>query len=277
MLWVAERLQKFLSRAGVASRRKAEALIAAGAVTVNGVRAELGQSVTPDDDVRVNGVRAVVQAHATFLLYKPAGVLSSVSDDRGRETVMGLLPKVPGLHPVGRLDLESEGLLLVTNDGSLTLQLTHPRYGHEKAYRVWCDPTLTRDDLKALRDGVTLDDGPARAVSVRAAPGGCEIVLREGRATAEPPLRPMRVAIRRRVPGAAPAAASMGASPGQSGSTSRVRDWRCSSAPQCQSTATSIQGSVTGSGLSRLSQLRRSAGSVSTRQRSCPGGNAQAP
>ncbi len=178
---MAERLQKFLSRAGVASRRKAEALIAAGAVTVNGVRAELGRSVTPGDDVRVNGVRAAVQEHVTFLLYKPAGVLSSVSDDRGRETVIDLLPPVPGLHPVGRLDLESEGLLLVTNDGDLTLQLTHPRYGHEKAYRVWCDPPLAKADLKALRDGVTLDDGPAKAASVRAAPGGCEVVLREGR------------------------------------------------------------------------------------------------
>lgn len=178
---MAERLQKFLSRAGVASRRKAEALITAGAVTVNGVRAELGRSVEPGDDVRVNGVRATVQAHVTFLLYKPPGVLSSVSDDRGRETVIDLLPKVPGLHPVGRLDRESEGLLLVTNDGDLTLRLTHPRFEHEKEYRVWCDAPLTKADLRALRDGVTLDDGPAKAVSVQAEPGGCVLVLREGR------------------------------------------------------------------------------------------------
>ena len=178
---MAERLQKFLSRAGVASRRKAEALIAAGAVTVNGVRAELGQSVTQGDDVRVNGVRAAVQEHVTFLLYKPAGVLSSVSDDRGRETVIDLLPPVPGLHPVGRLDLESEGLLLVTNDGDLTLRLTHPRYGHEKAYRVWCDAPLSRTDLQRLKNGLELDDGPAKAFSVRAMPGGCELTLREGR------------------------------------------------------------------------------------------------
>ncbi len=178
---MAERLQKFLSRAGVASRRKAEALIAAGAVTVNGVRAELGQSVTQEDDVRVSGVRAAVQEHVTFLLYKPAGVLSSVSDDRGRETVIDLLPPVPGLHPVGRLDLESEGLLLVTNDGDLTLRLTHPRYGHEKSYRVWCDAPLSRTDLQRLKNGVELDDGPAKAASVRAVPGGCKITLREGR------------------------------------------------------------------------------------------------
>lgn len=178
---MAERLQKFLSRAGVASRRKAEALIAAGAVTVNGVRAELGQSVTQGDDVRVSGVRATVQEHVTFLLCKPAGVLSSVSDDRGRETVIDLLPPVPGLHPVGRLDLESEGLLLVTNDGDLTLQLTHPRFGHEKAYRVWCDAPLSKADLQRLKNGIELDDGLAKAVSVRAAPGGCELTLREGR------------------------------------------------------------------------------------------------
>ena len=178
---MAERLQKFLSRAGVASRRKAEGLIRDGQVTVNGIRAELGGSVEPEDDVRVGGVRATAQAHVTYLLYKPIGVISAVSDDRGRETVIDLLPKVPGLHPVGRLDLESEGVLLVTNDGALTLHLTHPRYEHEKEYRAWCDPALGERDLHALRSGVTLEDGPARAFSVGLSPGGCTIVLREGR------------------------------------------------------------------------------------------------
>ena len=178
---MAERLQKFLSRAGVASRRKAETLILEGKVTVNGVRAELGQQVEPEDDVKVNGVRAEVQQHITYLLYKPVGVLSSVSDDRGRETVIDLLPKVPGLHPVGRLDLESEGLLLATNDGALTLQLTHPRYEHEKEYRVWCDAPLHERDLHALRSGVELGDGPARAFTAHLSPGGCTVVLREGR------------------------------------------------------------------------------------------------
>ena len=178
---MAERLQKFLSRAGVASRRKAEMLILEGKVTVNGVRAEVGQRVEPGDDVRVRGVRATVQDHVTYLLYKPVGVLSSVSDDRGRETVMALLPKVPGLHPVGRLDLESEGLLLVTNDGALTFHLTHPRYEHEKEYRVWCDAPLSEREMHALRSGVELDDGPARAFTARLSPGGCTVVLREGR------------------------------------------------------------------------------------------------
>ena len=178
---MAERVQKFLSRAGVASRRKAETLISEGKVTVNGVTAELGQQVEPADDVRVDGVRATVQEHVTYLLYKPVGVLSSVSDDRGRKTVIDLLPKVPGLHPVGRLDLESEGLLLVTNDGALTLQLTHPRYEHEKEYRVWCDTPLSEREMHALRSGVELGDGPAKAFTVRLEPGGCTVVLREGR------------------------------------------------------------------------------------------------
>ncbi len=178
---MAERLQKFLSRAGVASRRKAEALIEEGAVTVNGVRANLGQRVTDGDVVRVNGVQAVVQTQRTFLLNKPVGVLSSVSDDRGRKTVLELLPKVPGLHPVGRLDLDSEGLLLVTNDGALTLSLTHPRYEHEKAYRVWCAEAPLERDMAALRGGVQLEDGPAQAFSAELALGGCVVVLREGR------------------------------------------------------------------------------------------------
>jgi len=178
---VAERLQKFLSRAGVASRRKAETLIREGKVTVNGVTAELGQQVEPADEVRVDGVQASLQEHTTYLLYKPVGVLSSVSDDWGRETVIDLLPQIPGLHPVGRLDLESEGLLLVTNDGALTLQLTHPRYEHEKEYRVWCDAPLRERELHALRSGVELDDGPAKAFAARLEPGGCTVVLREGR------------------------------------------------------------------------------------------------
>ena len=178
---MAERLQKFLSRAGVASRRKAETLISEGKVTVNGVTAELGQQVEPEDDVRVSGVRAEVQEHVTYLFYKPIGVLSSVSDDRGRETVIDLLPKVPGLHPVGRLDLESEGLLLVTNDGALTLQLTHPRYEHEKEYRVWCDAPLSEREMHALRSGVELGDGPAKAFTTWLEPEGCTVVLREGR------------------------------------------------------------------------------------------------
>jgi len=179
---VSERLQKFLSGAGIASRRKAEALILAGEVTVNGQRAELGQKVAPGDVVRVHGRRVEPKAQGvTYALYKPAGVLSAVSDDRGRKTVMDLAPRVPGLHPVGRLDYTSEGLLLLTTDGELTLRLTHPRYAHEKEYRVWCDRPLTEEAVRRFVRGVTLEDGPARALRATLSPGGCTLVLTEGR------------------------------------------------------------------------------------------------
>jgi len=178
-----ERLQKILSRAGVASRRKAEDLLRAGRVTVNGRIAGLGDRARPDDDVRVDGQRVPQRVeHVTFLLNKPPGVVSTARDDRGRRTVLELLPALPGLHPVGRLDMDSEGLLLITTDGDLTLRLTHPRYGHEKEYRLWCaQGTVEPSALAALASGVELDDGPARAAIVTAAEGGCVLVLTEGR------------------------------------------------------------------------------------------------
>lgn len=178
-----ERIQKVLARAGIASRRAAEALIEAGRVTVGGRRARLGDRVAPTDDLRVDGRPvAAPAAHRTFALHKPAGVVTSAADERGRRTVFALLPDVPGLHPVGRLDLDSEGLLLLTTDGDLTLQLTHPRYGHAKTYRVWCvGGCPSPEALQRLRDGVLLDDGWARAEAVRSLPGGAQLVLREGR------------------------------------------------------------------------------------------------
>lgn len=178
-----ERIQKLLAAAGVASRRKAENLIRAGRVTVNGKVARLGESARPDDQLQVDG-KPVSQpaSHITYLLNKPPGILSSVSDDRGRKTVIGLVPPAQGLHPVGRLDLESEGLLLLTNDGDLTLRLTHPRYEKEKEYRVWTrEGALTETALRKLRDGVELEDGTARVVSAARAPGGARLVIREGR------------------------------------------------------------------------------------------------
>ncbi|MEX2502851.1 MAG: S4 domain-containing protein, partial [Trueperaceae bacterium] len=125
-----ERLQRWLARAGAApSRRKAEAWIVDGRVTVNGEVAQLGSKVPPGAEVRLDDTPITRAGRATVLmLHKPAGVLSSVGDDRGRRTVMDLVPAVPGLHPVGRLDLDSEGLLLLTDDGELTQRLTHPRY-----------------------------------------------------------------------------------------------------------------------------------------------------
>lgn len=178
-----ERLQKLLSRAGVASRRKAEGMILEGRVTVNGRVAQLGDRAVPEDEVCLDG-RPVERdrEHVSYLLNKPPGVVCSVSDEHGRRTVLDLLPAVPGLHPVGRLDMDSEGLLIVTTDGDLTLRLTHPRYGHEKEYRLWCERGTVDDDaLARLRAGVELDDGPARAIKARPAEGGCVLVLVEGR------------------------------------------------------------------------------------------------
>lgn len=177
-----DRLQKVMARAGIASRRKAEELIAAGRVTVNGRVAVLGDRVGAGDDVRLDGRSvATPKGHVTYMLNKPAGYVSTASDERGRPTVMELVPSSPGLHPVGRLDLESEGLLLLTTDGDLTLSLTHPRYGHEKEYRVWTAPEYVPDEVVAkLAAGVDLEDGPA-AASARRVPGGAVLVLREGR------------------------------------------------------------------------------------------------
>lgn len=178
-----ERLQKRLARAGVASRRAAEALIAAGRVTVNGEVATLCQGVLPSDEVRVNGalVDPAVPERVTFALYKPAGYVTTAQDEYGRRTVLSAMPRVPGLHPVGRLDKDSEGLLLLTTDGELTLTLTHPRYGHEKAYRAWTTGEPGEAELRALEQGVPLEDGPAQALSARPAPGGALVTLGEGR------------------------------------------------------------------------------------------------
>ena len=178
-----ERVQKWLARAGVASRRAAEVLIRDHRVSIAGRRAHLGDRVEQGDEVRVDGrVIEVPSSARTFALHKPAGIVTSAADERGRATVFELLPRVPGLHPVGRLDRDSEGLLLLTTDGELTLRLTHPRYGHGKTYRVWCrGGTVAVGALARLRQGVLLDDGPARAEQARPAPGGAVLVLREGR------------------------------------------------------------------------------------------------
>ncbi len=172
-----------MSQAGVASRRASEELIRAGRVQINGNVARLGDRVAPGDRVTVDGQEITrPRGTVTYMLNKPAGVLSTVRDERGRPTVVELLPPVDGLHPVGRLDLESEGLLLLTTDGDLTMRLTHPRYGHQKTYRIWtAQGAVMEEDLKRLEEGVVLEDGPARAVRATSAQGGCELVLAEGR------------------------------------------------------------------------------------------------
>lgn len=180
-----ERLQKFLARAGVASRRKSEGLISEGRVFVNGKRAELGSSVSREDEVSVDGTKIVGQRKGdlvTYMLNKPAGYVTTLDDEKKRKTVMELVPDIPGLHPVGRLDMESEGLLLLSTDGELTQQMTHPKFGHEKTYRVWTDKgTLGAPALGILERGVELDDGKAKAIVAKLADGGCELVLGEGR------------------------------------------------------------------------------------------------
>lgn len=179
---MSERLQKRLARLGVASRRAAEGLIVAGRVTVNGQVAQLGQQVDEGDLVTVDGRALAAEAEKrTLMLYKPRGVVTTARDERGRVGVLDGLPAVAGLHPVGRLDRDSEGLLLLTTDGDLTLRLTHPRYAHEKVYRVWVQGELTDSAFDELEEGVPLEDGLSRPEGLTRAPGGLYLTLREGR------------------------------------------------------------------------------------------------
>jgi 23S rRNA pseudouridine2605 synthase len=178
-----ERLQKYLARAGVASRRKAEDLITLGRVTVNGKVAELGSKVQTGDEVRVDGKQVEKMAETiTYMLNKPSGYVTTAEDEMGRQTALELLPSTPGLHSVGRLDMDSEGLLLFTTDGDLTLRLTHPRFEHEKQYHVTCkEGEVQAGELSILERGLELDDGKAKAVVAKRTPDGCILVLGEGR------------------------------------------------------------------------------------------------
>lgn len=186
---MAERLQKFLAGQGVASRRKSEDLIRAGRVFVDGKKATIGMSVEGFERIEVDGravggsgAEAAPRQNVTYMLYKPKGVISTVKDTHGRETIMQFVPKIAGLHPVGRLDAESEGLILLSTNGDLTLQMTHPRYQHKKEYRVWCrEGGVAPAALQKLLQGVKLEDGVARAVKASPIEGGCIIVLGDGR------------------------------------------------------------------------------------------------
>ena len=179
-----ERLQKVLARAGVGSRRACEELIADGRVTVNGAVAELGRRVDPQvDEVEVDGALvAVAEGLVHYLLNKPAGVVSTADDPQGRPTVVSLVPPGPRVFPVGRLDVDTEGLLILTNDGPLTHRLTHPRYGVEKEYLAELAGRPAPGALRALRRGVELDDGataPAKVALV--SPTVLRITIHEGR------------------------------------------------------------------------------------------------
>jgi 23S rRNA pseudouridine2605 synthase len=173
-----------LSRAGVASRRAAEELIAAGRVRVNGRPAHLGQRVHVDTDaVEVDGVRlSVAPGLVYYLLNKPAGVVSTASDPQGRPTVVDLVPDDPRVFPVGRLDADTEGLLLLTNDGELAQRLTHPRHGVEKEYLAEVAGRPLAGTVRQLREGVRLEDGmtaPARVSLIP--PNLLRLVIHEGR------------------------------------------------------------------------------------------------
>jgi 23S rRNA pseudouridine2605 synthase len=176
------RLNAYLARAGVASRRGADDLIKAGRVRVNGQPGELGTFVGLADEVEVDGRPVTKQVLAYRLLHKPAGVVTTARDPRGRPTVVGLVPSEPRVVPVGRLDADTTGVLLLTNDGPLTHRLAHPRYGVDKVYDVEVEGDPTPDVLRMLAEGVDLDDGrtaPARAG--RLAPGRLELTIHEGR------------------------------------------------------------------------------------------------
>jgi len=165
----AERLQKLIAAGGIASRRAAEKLITLGRVTVNGVPVtELGARADPvSDDIRVDGHRLEIPLAFTYLaLHKPAGVVTTAADERGRRSVIDLLPPgLPRLFPVGRLDRDSEGLLLLTDDGDLALRLTHPRHEVEKEYLAFAERPLADESLARLRSGVEVD-GRATAPAI---------------------------------------------------------------------------------------------------------------
>ena len=179
-----ERIQKVLAAAGVASRRSVEEMVAEGRITVNGQPARLGQRVDPDHDaVEVDGVSVGLRTDLVYyLLNKPPGVVTTASDPQGRPTVVDMVPEEPRVFPVGRLDADSEGLLLLTNDGGLTHRLTHPSFGVPKEYLAHVEGRPSRGALRRLREGVELDDGAAQAVAVSLLETSViRIVVHEGR------------------------------------------------------------------------------------------------
>ncbi len=179
-----ERLQKVLARVGIGSRRVCEDLIAEGRVTVDGEVAVLGRRVDVETAlIELDGAPIGVRPDLVhYLLNKPAGVVTTADDPQGRPTVVGLVPAEPRVFPVGRLDVDTEGLLLLTNDGELAHRLTHPSFGVEKAYVAELEGSPSRAALRRLREGVELDDGttaPARAALLE--PSVVRLTVHEGR------------------------------------------------------------------------------------------------
>jgi len=180
-----ERLQKVLARRGIASRRKAEEFITAGRVAVNGkIVRELGTKVDPEKDIISVDGKTIDKARLVYIAFhKPLYSITSKSDPQGRPTIMDFLPpEFKDLHPVGRLDWNTEGLLILTNDGELTFQLTHPSHEIKKTYLVWTDKKVGEKDLEKLSAGIDLEDGPtAPAVARLLEPGLIELTIHEGR------------------------------------------------------------------------------------------------
>lgn len=154
------RINKYLAASGVASRRECDKLVEEGKVLVNGRRAALGMEVSDDDDVTVNGNKVTVKKNEYYILNKPKGYICSVSDDKGRKTVLDLMPSNVGrIYPVGRLDYDSEGLLILTTDGELAHRLTHPSNEVPKTYLVKIEGTANETALNPIRSGVEIDGG----------------------------------------------------------------------------------------------------------------------
>lgn len=184
------RLQKYMAQCGIASRRACEQMILDNRVTVNGLPAKIGQTIDSEKDIVMLDQKTIQpeSRHIVILLYKPRGVVSTSSDEKGRRTVQEFVQDIPcRLYNVGRLDINSEGLLLLTNDGDLANQLMHPSYGVKKTYRVVCDGELTAGEIASLTNGVELEDGltaPARITNIRRSTTGgtaFSITIHEGR------------------------------------------------------------------------------------------------
>jgi pseudouridine synthase len=176
------RLNAWLARAGVASRRKADELIKSGRVTVNGEPGQLNTVVQPTDEVSLDGEALAKQTLSYVLLHKPAGVVTTASDPEGRRTVVDVVDHPNRVVPVGRLDIDTTGVLLLTNDGDLAQHLAHPKYEVDKVYvaEVWGQPT--DGTLRKLAEGVKLEDGRTAPAQVRRLEGGrIELTIHEGR------------------------------------------------------------------------------------------------
>jgi 23S rRNA pseudouridine2605 synthase len=187
-----KRIHAALAEAGIGSRRACEAMVAAGRVSVNGQPARVGQVVQAGDQILVDGrpVEASPRWHVYYMLNKPAGVISTAKDDRGRRTILDLVRVPERVYPVGRLDADSEGLVLLTDDGELAYRLTHPRYGVPRVYLVLASGQVTLKELGELKQGIALPEGDAMIVQrirsgaileQRASETLLRLVLNEGR------------------------------------------------------------------------------------------------